>query len=249
MVACQVIFGDIHSPCCLPADAYGDGMKMELLQLATLLIRRAPNQLVQHRKELIKFGWNHLKRDDSAAKYYAFLNVCHFLDAYQAPEKIVLQVTLPPCQPLAACPLNSFRRCCCRRSVRIMQARPGVSPKFRLGSSPALLHTPAQRLAGIGHTTCSPGNSHQSEQQRLRALQSAHASMGSCTLAAASLDPASPPDPPLYNCYRAGVCGAAAHVARQTRAAPPNPDPQPYPSASRCSWRCCARARRTPGAP
>lgn len=65
---------------------------MELLQLATLLIRRAPQQLVQHRKELIKFGWNHLKRDDSAAKYYAFLNVCHFLDAYQAPEKIVLQV-------------------------------------------------------------------------------------------------------------------------------------------------------------
>ena len=65
---------------------------MELLQLATLLIRRAPGQLVQHRKELIKFGWNHLKRDDSAAKYYAFLNVCHFLDAYQAPEKIVLQV-------------------------------------------------------------------------------------------------------------------------------------------------------------
>jgi hypothetical protein len=67
-------------------------MKTELLQLATLLIRRAPQQLVQHRKELIKFGWNHLKRDDSAAKYYAFLNVCHFLEAYQAPEKIVLQV-------------------------------------------------------------------------------------------------------------------------------------------------------------
>ncbi|BDA47386.1 probable transcription-associated protein 1 [Coccomyxa sp. Obi] len=84
------------------ASAYGEGMKMELLQLATLLIRRAPQQLVQHRKELIKFGWNHLKRDDSAAKYYAFLNVCHFLDAYQAPEKIVLQVfvaLLRTCQP------------------------------------------------------------------------------------------------------------------------------------------------------
>ncbi len=84
---------------------------MELLQLATLLIRRAPQQLVQHRKELIKFGWNHLKRDDSAAKYYAFLNVCHFLDAYQAPEKIVLQVCLilathaclPPATHVATC--------------------------------------------------------------------------------------------------------------------------------------------------
>ena len=81
------------SPTAVCAGAYGEGMKMELLQLATLLIRRAPQQLVQHRKELIKFGWNHLKRDDSAAKYYAFLNVCHFLDAYQAPEKIVLQAS------------------------------------------------------------------------------------------------------------------------------------------------------------
>ena len=78
---------------------------MELLQLATLLIRRAPGQLVQHRKELIKFGWNHLKRDDSAAKYYAFLNVCHFLDAYQAPEKIVLQVWL-------SCPVSLWHACC-----------------------------------------------------------------------------------------------------------------------------------------
>ena len=66
-------------------------MNMELLQLATLLIRRATGQLIAHRKELIKFGWNHLKRDDSAAKHYAFINVAHFLEAYQAPEKIVLQ--------------------------------------------------------------------------------------------------------------------------------------------------------------
>ena len=81
------------------AGCYGDEMKMELLQLATLLIQRAPKDLVTHRKELIKFGWNHLKRDDSAAKYYAFLNVCHFLEAYQAPEKIVLQVCIPPLRP------------------------------------------------------------------------------------------------------------------------------------------------------
>ena len=67
-------------------------MKVELLQMATLMIRRAPGQLVQNRKEFIKFGWNNLKKDDSAVKYYAFQNVCHFFDAYAAPEKIVLQV-------------------------------------------------------------------------------------------------------------------------------------------------------------
>jgi len=62
------------------------------LQLATLLLKYLQNDLVHHRKELIKFGWNHLKREDTASKQWAFVNVCHFLEAYQAPEKIILQV-------------------------------------------------------------------------------------------------------------------------------------------------------------
>ena len=78
------------------AAPFSDAVKMELLQLATLLIKCAPNIMVKHKRELIKFGWNHLKRDDSACKFYAFLNVCHFLEAYQAPEKIVLQVRKLP---------------------------------------------------------------------------------------------------------------------------------------------------------
>jgi transformation/transcription domain-associated protein len=64
---------------------------MELLQLSTLLIKSMPDKMIDFRKELIKFGWNHLKREDSACKYYAFLSVSHFLKAYQAPDKIVLQ--------------------------------------------------------------------------------------------------------------------------------------------------------------
>lgn len=62
------------------------------MQLATLLLKYLQGDLVHHRKELIKFGWNHLKREDSASKQWAFVNVCHFLEAYQAPEKIILQV-------------------------------------------------------------------------------------------------------------------------------------------------------------
>ena len=42
--------------------------------------------------------WGHLKTptrpDNSPCKYFAFLNVCHFLEAFSAPEKITLQVTL-----------------------------------------------------------------------------------------------------------------------------------------------------------
>ena len=72
---------------------YSDAINMELLQLATLLMRNLPSSMATHRKELIKFGWNHLKREESSNKYHAFLNVCHFLEAYQAPEKIVLQAS------------------------------------------------------------------------------------------------------------------------------------------------------------
>ncbi|GAB4848475.1 hypothetical protein Ancab_003180 [Ancistrocladus abbreviatus] len=81
---------------------YDEPLRIELLQLATLLLKNLQNDLVQHRKELIKFGWNHLKREDSASKQWAFVNVCHFLEAYQAPEKIILQVfvaLLRTCQP------------------------------------------------------------------------------------------------------------------------------------------------------
>ncbi|KNA06133.1 hypothetical protein SOVF_183880 [Spinacia oleracea] len=81
---------------------YDEPLRIELLQLATLLLKYLQGDLVQHRKELIKFGWNHLKREDSASKQWAFVNVCHFLEAYQAPEKIILQVfvaLLRTCQP------------------------------------------------------------------------------------------------------------------------------------------------------
>ncbi|XVF18022.1 hypothetical protein REPUB_Repub10bG0175600 [Reevesia pubescens] len=81
---------------------YDEPLRIELLQLATLLLKYLQIDLVNHRKELIKFGWNHLKREDSASKQWAFVNVCHFLEAYQAPEKIILQVfvaLLRTCQP------------------------------------------------------------------------------------------------------------------------------------------------------
>ena len=39
---------------------FNEQFRVQLLQLATLLIRCLPDDLVKHRKELIKFGWNHL---------------------------------------------------------------------------------------------------------------------------------------------------------------------------------------------
>jgi phosphatidylinositol kinase/protein kinase (PI-3 family) len=81
---------------------YDEPLSAELLQLATLLVKYMPSELGRYRKELIKFGWNHLKREDSLAKQWAFVNVSRFFEAYQAPDKIILQVyvaLLRACQP------------------------------------------------------------------------------------------------------------------------------------------------------
>jgi len=71
---------------------FDEALSIELLQLATLLIRYMPNELVEHRKELIKFAWNHLKSDDATSKQCAYVLVCRFIEAYETPPKIILQV-------------------------------------------------------------------------------------------------------------------------------------------------------------
>jgi transformation/transcription domain-associated protein len=51
-----------------------------------------PNELVEHRKELIKFAWNHLKSEDMTTRQCAHVLVCRFIEAYDTPPKIILQV-------------------------------------------------------------------------------------------------------------------------------------------------------------
>ncbi len=50
------------------------------------------SELVEHRKELIKFAWNHLKSEDTTTRQCAYVLVCRFIEAYETPPKIILQV-------------------------------------------------------------------------------------------------------------------------------------------------------------
>ena len=50
------------------------------------------NKLMDHRKELIKFAWNHLKSPDSQSRHWAYVCVCRFIQVYETPPKIILQV-------------------------------------------------------------------------------------------------------------------------------------------------------------
>jgi hypothetical protein len=71
---------------------YPEALRVELLRLATLLIEHLGRELVDHRKELIKFAWNHLKSEHSTSKMWAYVNVSRFISVYETPPKIILQV-------------------------------------------------------------------------------------------------------------------------------------------------------------
>ena len=65
---------------------------IQLLRLGTLMIEFMADGLTGHRKDLIKFAWNHLKSDDNTTKNWAYVNVCRFISVYETPPKIILQV-------------------------------------------------------------------------------------------------------------------------------------------------------------
>lgn len=73
-------------------NSYTEEVRVQLLQMATLLIEHMYRELMEYRKELIKFAWHHLKSEDTTSKHWAYVNVCRFIEVYETPPKIILQV-------------------------------------------------------------------------------------------------------------------------------------------------------------
>jgi transformation/transcription domain-associated protein len=71
---------------------FSPSLNIELLRLATLLVKNCAQDVMEHKKELIRFAWNHLKSEDLTTKQSAYLLVCRFVEAYETPAKIILQV-------------------------------------------------------------------------------------------------------------------------------------------------------------
>jgi len=67
-------------------------LRVELLKLMTVLIEFHGEDIIEQRKEFIKFAWSHLKSEDSLARQWAYVNVCRFISTFDTPPKIVLQV-------------------------------------------------------------------------------------------------------------------------------------------------------------
>lgn len=55
-------------------------LRTELLGLSTMFIHFMSPELMDHRKNLIKFAWQHLKSEDPLAKQAAYINVCRFIE-------------------------------------------------------------------------------------------------------------------------------------------------------------------------
>jgi transformation/transcription domain-associated protein len=64
-----------------------------------MMIEYCSLELIDHRKDLIKFAWNQLKSEETTTKHWAYANICRFISAYDTPPKITLQVLLGPDTP------------------------------------------------------------------------------------------------------------------------------------------------------
>ncbi|KAF7725495.1 hypothetical protein EC973_009595 [Apophysomyces ossiformis] len=69
-----------------------DSLRIELLQLTAMIVQYAPHLLADLRKEVIKFGWNYLRREDATCKQAAYVLISRFIAAYETPSKIPIQI-------------------------------------------------------------------------------------------------------------------------------------------------------------
>lgn len=69
-----------------------DHSRMELLQTTALLLKYHTNLIQDHRKDVIRFGWNWVKLEDVINKHAAYVVVAYFIAHYETPVKITMQV-------------------------------------------------------------------------------------------------------------------------------------------------------------
>ena len=69
-----------------------DHSRMELLQMTTILIKYHYNLIQEARKDIIKFGWNYIKLEDTINKHAAYVLNAYFIATYDTPAKIAIQV-------------------------------------------------------------------------------------------------------------------------------------------------------------
>lgn len=52
------------------------------------------DNIVEYRKDMMKYVWGILKSDDGSTKYYGYLAVSRFVQVFETPAKVTLQGAL-----------------------------------------------------------------------------------------------------------------------------------------------------------
>ncbi|KAJ1895319.1 transcription-associated protein 1, partial [Coemansia sp. S17] len=66
-------------------------VRLELVQLSSILMRHAVSAVADLRKDIIKFGWIFIRNDDIMIKNASYVLVSQFIAAFDTPAKITLQ--------------------------------------------------------------------------------------------------------------------------------------------------------------
>lgn len=69
-----------------------EALRVELLQMSTLMMKRASHLIANDRSDIIKFGWVNIKIDDITVTQAAYVLIATFLERYESPGRIVLQI-------------------------------------------------------------------------------------------------------------------------------------------------------------
>ncbi|KYR00111.1 protein kinase [Tieghemostelium lacteum] len=71
---------------------YDDTLLIELLHMGSILVKNMNKELTDNRKDLMIFAYHHLKNEDQTCRQSAYVLACRFIEAYDTPPKIILQV-------------------------------------------------------------------------------------------------------------------------------------------------------------
>lgn len=78
----------------VPDDAVckDDPLKLEVIQMSTLLISHSHTLAADHRKDIIRLGYGLIKMEDITIRYAAYVLIANFISKYECPPKIPMQI-------------------------------------------------------------------------------------------------------------------------------------------------------------
>ncbi|KAG8529873.1 uncharacterized protein KY384_005354 [Bacidia gigantensis] len=69
-----------------------DHSRLELLQMTALLLKYHDKLIAETRKDIMKFGWSHIKLEDVVNKHATYVMIAYFVAQYDTPAKITTQI-------------------------------------------------------------------------------------------------------------------------------------------------------------